>query len=62
MQYVFGIQKSYMLRLNVGVVMVLNSKDSSELIFEKLHAHGFSNKVVYEIWYWYHFDTANVKR
>ena len=42
--------------------MVLDSADSSEQVFEKLGDHGFSDKVVYEIWYWYHYDTANVKR
>ena len=39
--------------------MVLDSADSSEQVFEKLGDHGFSDKVVYEIWYWYHYDTAN---
>jgi N-acetyl-gamma-glutamylphosphate reductase len=51
-----------MSKLWCSVVMVLDIEESSEEVFEKLADHGFSDKAVYEIWYWYHYDTANTKR
>jgi hypothetical protein len=42
--------------------MMPDSKESPELVFKKLTTHGFSDKVVYEIWFWYHYDKANAKR
>ena len=62
MQYGFWIHNSYMSKLWCSVVMVLDIEESSEEVFEKLADHGFSDKAVYEIWYWYHYDTANTKR
>ncbi len=58
----FLVSQILYVKTSCSVVMVLESEDSSEQVFEKLPDHGFSDKVAYEIWYWYHHDTVNIKR